>query len=568
MQFTIEPPNGAGIMGASYSVDISTAARRVAFIARDSAGVSRVYVRAFADVQSQRLDGTEGVQQLTFSPDGAWIAFFGNGKLKKIPATGGSALALTDISSQAYGADWAVDGHIYFPDGRSILVIPENGGAAKTLGPLVEVGRSIQSLRVLADGTTVLFTDGGGLAAASRLLAYSLASDSVSPVGIAGTRAFGVRDNLLVYGDASGAIYGVPYDAKRRTVRGEPRLLSNTADRASRVALAADGSLAYFLGDKTNALTLVGPGGAIETLRGGLDGASEPRVSPDGKRIVMFSEAVSEVRTYDLEARSLTRNTFGPANATVYSRPEWTPDGALVLRTQSGAEPAVLTRHAANESRVPDVLHRDAKNSIWEGVVSPDGQYLLYRVGTGNGSDVRCRRMSGDTASRPFAATPASEREARFSPAGQWVAYSSNNAAAALDVYVRAFPDGQTAYRISESGGAQPVWARDGQSLYYVASDGVLLRAKLGIAGGARPGALTALSPTAGASTTAAPRVTARDTVVRGGFELTFANGHAPYDVMPDGRVVLMRRMQNSQRLVVAYGWLAALRAEWAKTAR
>ncbi len=66
----------------------------------------------------------------------------------------------------------------------------------------------------------------------------------------------------------------------------------------------------------------------------------------------------------------------------------------------------------------------------------------------------------------------------------------------------------------------------------------------------------------------AGPRVTDRDTVVRGGFELPMERGHAAYDVMPDGRLVLMRPMQSGQSLVVAYGWLGALRAEWAKAAR
>lgn len=143
------------------------------------------------------------------------------------------------------------------------------------------------------------------------------------------------------------------------------------------------------------------------------------------------------------------------------------------------------------------------------------------------------------------------------------MAYSSNEAGAGFEVYVRTFPDGPTAYRISEAGGQQPMWACDGQSLYYVAREGVLLRARLAMAGG--PGAG---GPSGGARSTSVPRVTARDTVVRGGFELAINRGHASYDVMPDGRLVLMRPMENAQRLVVAQGWLDALRAEWARTAK
>ncbi len=566
LRFTIEQPSGASIGdGNAFALDISSAARRVAFIARDSAGVARVYVRAFDDVRSQRLDGTEGVNVLFFSPDGAWIAFVGNEKLKKIPATGGNAIVLADYGSRPSGGAWSSDGHIYIPAERSILVIPENGGVAQSLGTLVEAGRYVRAPRVF-DGTTVLFSDWGGSAATSRIVAYSLPEKSSAPIGVEGSNALGVRDTLLIYSDASGAINSVPYDAKHRTVRGEIRQLINTVARNGalpRAALAADGSLAYFLGEQTNALTLVGPGDAVESLRGGLDAAAEPRVSPDGKRIVMASGAVSDVRTYDVEARSLTRIAFGPASEIVYTRPEWMADGALLLRAQSGTERVVITQQAANDRGVPAVLHSDAQNSLWEGVVSPDGQYLLYRVGTGNESDIRYRRMTGDTASRPFAATAATEREARFSPNGRWVAYASDEAGEGTEVYVRAFPDGAKSYRISEAGGQQPVWARDGQSLYYIASDGLLLHAPLDIAKGARGDARAG-----GSRAVAGPRVTARDTVVRGGFDLPLERGHATYDVMPDGRLVLMRPMQSGQSLVVAYGWLGALRAEWAKAAR
>ena len=55
---------------------------------------------------------------------------------------------------------------------------------------------------------------------------------------------------------------------------------------------------------------------------------------------------------------------------------------------------------------------------------------------------------------------------------------------------------------------------------------------------------------------------------MRRGFELPLLRGHAHYDVMPDGRLVLFRPPENAQRLAVAHPWLGARRAEWAKAAR
>jgi serine/threonine-protein kinase len=553
LQFTVDVPEGARISSGYSSMDISSAAHRVAFVAQDSAGVPRVYVRALSDVRALRLEGTEGVGQLFFSPDGVWVAFTANGKLKKVPATGGNVETLASVGLPR-GGQWAANGSLYVSDAGRILVVPENGGAVKSVRPLVDAGRLAQNPRLLSDGETLLFTDWAGTAANSRLMAYSVTRDSVSPLGVSGSRVLGVVDGLLVYGDERGAVYGAPYDATRRAVSGDARLLSQTmaSDQAViAAALAPDGSVVYRSGENRNALTLVRPGGAVERLSDGLDAGVEPRLSPDATRIV-FNAGVSasDVLTYDLKARTLIRATGTQSSSSQrFGRAEWTPQSdRVLLRMQTGTDRSVLVWRLANGRGALDTLHVDARNSVWEGVISPDGQSLLLRVGSGTTADLRYRRVSGDTTSRAFVATPASEVEARFSPDGRWVAYASDEAGGGLDVYVRAFPDGAVAYRITETGGGQPVWARDGQSLYYVPSEGRVVKARVDVASGFR--------------------VAARDTVVRVGYDVPVFRGHASYDVMPDGRLVLMRPVESAQRLVVTYGWLEALRAEWAKEAR
>ncbi len=553
LQFTLDVPEGARISGGYASMDISSTAQRVAFVAQDSVGVARVYVRALSDVRALRLEGTDGAQQLFFSPDGAWVAFAANGKLKKVPATGGNVEVLATLGIPR-GGHWATNGFIYVSDAGRILVVPENGGAVKTLRPLAGAGRSALLPLLLSDGVTLLFTDWAGTAASSRLMAYSITRDSVTPLGVAGSRVMGVVDGLLVYGDERGAVYGVPYDATRRAVAGDARLLSQAIASNIEVvaaALAADGSVVYRSGESRNALTLVQPGGAVERLSDGLDHGAEPRLSPDGTRIVFAAGVAStDALIYALKARTVIRTTG--AQSTIvqqFRRPEWTPQGdRVLLRMQTGSERSVLVWRLANGRGALDTLHADARNSVWEGVISPDGQSLLFRVGSIAGADIRYRRVAGDTTSRAFVATPASESDARFSPDGKWVAYASDEAGGGLDVYVRAFPDGAVAYRITETGGSQPVWSRDGQSLYYVPSEGRVVKARL--------------------NATAGFRVVARDTVVRGGYDLPGFAGHAMYDVMPDGRLVLMRPVESAERLVVTYGWLGALRAEWAKAAR
>ena len=84
----------------------------LAFVAiPDEGGQRQLYVRRLDQLQATPLSGTEGVRGPFFSPDGRWIGFFADGKLKKIPVTGGAAITLCDAPSDRGGA-WGDDGSI------------------------------------------------------------------------------------------------------------------------------------------------------------------------------------------------------------------------------------------------------------------------------------------------------------------------------------------------------------------------------------------------------------------------------------------------------------------------
>lgn len=175
-------------------------------------------------------------------------------------------------------------------------------------------------------------------------------------------------------------------------------------------------------------------------------------------------------------------------------------------------------------------------------MVSPDGRSLLDRTGSGASADLRVRACGGTSC--PFVATAASEQEGRFSPDGQRVAYTSDVASSGLEVHVRAFPDGGTAFRAPQGGGQRPVWGRDHRSITHVPRRGLLVRARL--------------SPLA--CPTSVPQVLGRDTLVRSGYDVPCFRCHANYDVSPDGQLVLLRPLDGAQRLVPAPEWLSARR--------
>ena len=92
-RFTIAPPEGAVLTlnnPNSPQVAVSPDGREIAFIANERTAPGSLWVRPLNSLTAQRLDRTEGAELPFWSPDSQFIAFFQDGKLKRIPVSGGS----------------------------------------------------------------------------------------------------------------------------------------------------------------------------------------------------------------------------------------------------------------------------------------------------------------------------------------------------------------------------------------------------------------------------------------------------------------------------------------------
>jgi Tol biopolymer transport system component len=267
----------------------------------------------------------------------------------------------------------------------------------------------------------------------------------------------------------------------------------------------------------------------------GLHNQGYPRFSPDGKRLAVSVNG--DIFVYDIASETLTPLTTGGGN----DRPEWTPDGKRVVFTTGVGNPTsgqVVRSRAADLSGPVEELFRPSGMGLGEALVSPDNQYLLIRVVGGKGyrEDIAYRRLTGDTAVRPFVVTPFNDYAPRFSPDGKWVAYSSD-ASGTDQIYVTPFPGPGPHYQVSKDGGLQPVWSRDGKRLFFTRNNGL-------------EAATVTLSPF---------QVTSRETLPITG--IGGSRVHANYDVSADGEhFVVLRRSGPAVSAVVVHDWMSEVR--------
>jgi hypothetical protein len=95
-----------------------------------------------------------------FSPDGASIGFFADGKLKKTQLAGGTPATLADAPSPG-GAWWGPNGEIVFaPADDGLFAVADTGGAPRRLTTLDAASGDDfhQWPQVIGDGRLVLFT--------------------------------------------------------------------------------------------------------------------------------------------------------------------------------------------------------------------------------------------------------------------------------------------------------------------------------------------------------------------------------------------------------------------------
>jgi hypothetical protein len=364
------------------------------------------------------------------------------------------------------GGSWADDGSVVFATFTppNLWRVPESGGEP------VAIARGQQETDTAYSWPHVL--PGARTAVAMvwrptddqwQIATVSLKTGETRALGPGSFPRYAATGHLVYWRDLS--IWALPFDATRVESSGAPVpvVVGVEADEvgSAAFAIAERGSLVYAPGTRQTELTWVDRRGARERLPVDVSSYFDPSLSPDGRRLALVKpqESNQDVWIYDIPADTWFRLTTQPGWD---GAPIWDPGGHITFGERSQKEFSLLRATIGTAGSVEKLVGGSAVKfpSSW----SPDGRNLAYIESTGTAWDIWM--LDETREARPFLQAAFNETDPVFSPDGQYLAYTSDESGD-REVYVVAFPEGGGKQPISQHGGFWPVWARNGQRLFY-----------------------------------------------------------------------------------------------------
>jgi Tol biopolymer transport system component len=463
------------------SLALSPDGRVIAFVGTRE-GRSQLWLRSLGSNQFRQLSGTENASFPFWSPDGRSIGFFAEGQIRRIDIDNGLIRSLSPAPI-ATGGTWNRDGVILYPlvPDSPIYRTSADGGPPAPVTILDSGQSGHRAPAFLPDGRHFLFYAAG----APHVRGIHVANlDDMSIRRLVDADApavFAAPEHLLYVKDAT--LFAHRINLRTLALVGEPSVLSDgvisdAAAGLAAIAASATGTIVYRTGQSGGQRRFVwfdraghelSQVGATEARR-----SAYPSISPDRQRLAVqrTNAGNTDIWLVDVERGTPLRFTddLQPDIA-----PIWSPqrdrivyssimDGTFeLLEKKLDGSPATLLLRTGESKQVTD----------W----SRDGRYLLFRTITAHPSldaDIWALPLDGDRTPFSLLRTRFEERDAQFSPDGEWIAYHSNESGQ-HEVYVQPFQRAGERVRISTAGGVQARWRDDGRELFYLTLDGQLV---------------------------------------------------------------------------------------------
>jgi serine/threonine protein kinase len=477
IRFQITAPENTSLrtLTDDNSSSISPDGTRIAFVATESLGKTLIWIRSLDSFSAQALAGTDGAQFLFWSPDSRFIGFFAQGKLRKIDTSGGPPQTVCDVPGVPRGGSWSKDGLILFGTGDSpIFRVPSEGGkpAPATKLDTAQKQSSHRWPSFLPDGRHFLYSARGpdGLS----IYAGSIDSDAVKLLFPSDTNAVYAAPGFVLF-NREGILMRQGFDSAQLELKGEASAVAERVAAAvgnvagtpfglGSFSVSTNGVLSFQIqppSDVTQFAWYDRRGRLIETIgpRGTYQG---PALSPDETRVAFTANAEdrgSDLWLMDIQKQSPSRFTFGRQE----TNPVWSPDGATVFYTSGGLN--IFQKKSSGTGS--EQLVNKGNGTTLVGNLSPDEKFLVFSRFGGTGFDIFVLPLTGEGKPIPVAQTRFREEQPQFSPDGKWIAYTSDESGQP-EVYVQPFPTTGSKWQISNSGGTQPMWRRDGKELFFM----------------------------------------------------------------------------------------------------
>jgi serine/threonine protein kinase len=487
---TLLPP----LQGA-FDLEISNHAvspdgTRIASVAADSLGQDYLWLRSLSSLQAEKLAGTENATLPFWSPDGRYVGFFVETKLKKVSVVGERRVQIVCDATSGRGGTWNEDGTILFCPASAgpLYRVPASGGTPTQVTSIdTTIAETAHRFpQFLPDGEHFVYVSIPAGPDGNRMQMASLGDPTPKTILLSEGSAVYAHPGHLLF-EREGSLLAQEFDVGQGKVLGEPIPLPEDPQgmrgfNGSPAVSVSRNQVLVFPQTGQHDMQIEwfdreGKSIGLVPVPTGNYGA--PHLSPSGDRLSVdvgaFAE--SEVWVIELNRGLASRLTFeGQGN----SASAWSPDGQRIyfgsFRDGSRSIYSKLANGAGSEDlfiRLPGVFNSPR---VW----SPDGKHLVLRVlQEETGEDLVLVSAGKEPELIRYLDTGFNEMHGSVSPDGKWMAYRSDESGE-LELYVQSFPTPTAKYRISPNGAGPTYfaahgvihWKPDGSEIIYVAKDG------------------------------------------------------------------------------------------------